>query len=120
MSIRGWQRILLVGSLSISVIILGLIPSLRAQQESPREEDSRKVQSKVAPVYPDLARRMKISGAVKIQVMVAPNGTVKDTKIVGGHPLLANAVMDAVRKWHYEARPQATTESLEFRFDPTQ
>jgi len=119
-SIRGWQRILVVGSLAIPVLVPGFTPSVRAQQENPREESSRKVQSKVAPVYPDLARRMKISGAVKIQVTVAANGTVKDTKIVGGHPLLANAVMDAVRKWHYEARPQATTESLEFRFDPTQ
>jgi TonB family protein len=63
---------------------------------------------------------MKISGIVKVQLAVAPNGTVKDTKIMGGHPLLANAVIDAVSKWHFEARPQASTETLEFRFDPTQ
>jgi TonB family protein len=106
--------------LSIGVLLPGFAPTLRAQQESAREEGSRKVQSKVAPVYPDLARRMKISGTVKVQLTVAPNGTVKDTTVVGGHPLLANAVIDAVRKWRFEARPQATTETLEFRFDPTQ
>jgi TonB family protein len=55
-----------------------------------------------------------------VQLMVAPNGAVKGAKVVGGHPLLGNAVLDAVRKWHYEPRPQATTENLEFRFDPTQ
>lgn len=120
MSFRGWQRALVLSLLSIAVFTAGFAPRLGAQQESTRDESSRKVQTKVAPVYPDLARRMKISGAVKVQVTVAPNGTVKDTKVVGGHPLLANAVIDAVRKWHYEARPQASTETLEFRFDPTQ
>ncbi|MGA9475366.1 MAG: energy transducer TonB [Terriglobales bacterium] len=120
MSFRSWRRVLVLGLLSIAVMAPGFAPRIRAQQESTREEDGRKVQTRVAPTYPDLARRMKISGTVKVQVMVAPNGTVKDTKIVGGHPLLANAVIDAVRKWHYEARSQASTETLEFRFDPTQ
>ena len=55
-----------------------------------------------------------------MQVTVAPNGTVKDAKPVGGHPVLVNAVMDAVRKWRYEARPQESTENLEFRFDPNE
>jgi TonB family protein len=119
-SFRSWQRILMLGLLSIAFMAPGFAPRVRAQQESTHEEDGRKVQTRVAPTYPDLARRMKISGTVKVQVMVAPNGTVKDTKIVGGHPLLANAVVDAVRKWHYEARTQASTETLEFRFDPTQ
>ena len=120
MSFRGWQRVLVVGSLSIFAIMLGFTSISRAQQESTRDESGRKVQTKVAPVYPDLARRMKISGAVKVEVTVAANGAVKDTKIVGGHPLLANAVVDAVRKWRYEARAQASTETLEFRFDPSQ
>jgi TonB family protein len=119
-SFRNSQRILMLSLLSITMLTPGLAPELRAQQESTREEGSRKVQSKVAPVYPDLARRMKISGAVKVLLMVAPNGAVKDTTVVGGHPLLANAVIDAVRKWRFEARPQASTETLEFRFDPMQ
>jgi len=106
--------------LSMAILTPDFAPMLRAQQESAREEGSRKVLNRIEPVYPDLARRMKISGAVKIQAVVAPNGTVKDISVVGGHPLLANAVIDAVRKWRFETRPQATTETKEFRFDPTQ
>ena len=75
---------------------------------------------KVEPVYPELARRMGIRGVVKVQITIAPNGTVKDEKLVGGHPLLANAVLEAVKRWRYEARPQETTENLEFRFNPDQ
>lgn len=116
MSFRGWRRVLGLGLLlSIAEITPGFSALARAQ-----EENARKVQTRVAPVYPELARRMKIVGVVKVQVLVAPNGAVKDTKVVGGHPLLANAVIDAVRKWHYETRPKETTENLEFRFDPNQ
>ena len=120
MSFRGWQRILALSMLSIAVIVPGFAPTLRAQEVSAREEGSRKVLSRVAPVYPDLARRMKITGSVKVQLTVAPNGTVKETAVIGGHPLLANAVIDAVRKWRFETRPQSSTETKEFRFDPTQ
>lgn len=120
MSFGGWRRVLVLSLLSIAVIAPGFAPRLRAQQEGPREEGGRKVVSRVEPTYPDLARRMKIAGAVKVQLTVAPNGTVKETKVLGGHPLLANAVVEAVRKWRFEAHPQSTTETLEFRFEPTQ
>jgi len=84
------------------------------------QEVDRKVKSKVSPEYPDLARRMNITGVVRVQVTVAPNGTVKNAKLVGGHPLLANAAMEAVKKWHFEVGPQESTGIVEFRFDPSQ
>lgn len=82
-----------------------------------QDEGTRKTKTKVSPSYPDLARRMRISGVVKVQVTVAPNGTIRETKLVGGHPVLANAVIDAVKQWRYEASPQETTENLEFHFN---
>ena len=83
-----------------------------------QETGTRKAKVKVTPKYPDLARRMKIAGVVKIQATVAANGAVKDCRVVGGHPVLANAVIEAVQKWRFEAGPQEKTENLEFRFDP--
>ena len=79
---------------------------------------TRKAKSKVAPVYPDLARRMSITGTVKLSVVVTPNGTVKSTKLVGGHPLLANAAMDAMKKWKFEPGPDESTGIVEFKFQP--
>jgi len=107
------RRVLMVG------LLLGLAAATIAPC-APAQQGERIAKSKVQPVYPDLARRMGIGGIVKVQVIVAPNGTVKDTKLVGGHPLLANAVLEAVKRWRYEARPQETTENLQFRFDPNQ
>jgi outer membrane biosynthesis protein TonB len=50
---------------------------------------------------------------------VAQNGTVKSTKVVGGHPLLVNAATDAVRKWKFEPAAEETTGIVEFKFDPS-
>lgn len=85
-----------------------------------QEEASRKLKSQVAPAYPELARKMNITGTVKVQVTIAPNGTVKNVKLVGGHPVLANAAMDTVKKWRYEPAKDETTTVVEFRFDPNQ
>jgi len=84
------------------------------------QEFNRKVKSKVTPSYPELARRLKITGVVKVLVTVSANGSVKDAKVMGGHPVLVNAAMDAVKKWRFEAGSEESTGVVEFRFDPTQ
>ena len=85
-----------------------------------QEEINRKIKSRVAPVYPELARRMSITGVVKVEVTVAPNGGVKNCKLVGGHPVLASAAIDAVKKWRFEPAAEESTGVVEFRFDPNQ
>lgn len=93
--------------------LLGAAPAF-AQQE----ELTRKVKNKVAPVYPDVARRMNISGTVKVLVVVSPSGTLKSSKVVGGHPLLVNSAMDALKKWKFEPAPEESTGIVEFKFQP--
>ena len=83
-------------------------------------EINRKAQTKVVPVYPELARRMKITGVVKILVTVSPNGSVKDAKVVGGHPVLANAALEAAKKWRFQAGPVESTGIVEFDFNSSQ
>jgi protein TonB len=82
------------------------------------EELSRKPKTKVAPVYPDMARRMGISGTVRLAVTVAPNGAVKSSKAIGGHPVLVNAAMDAMKQWRFEAAPTESSGIVEFKFAP--
>jgi len=76
------------------------------------------VKSKVAPVYPDLAKKMAISGTVRVAVVVGSNGSVKSTKVLGGHPLLIDAAVDAVRKWKFEPGPDDSSGVVEFKFQP--
>lgn len=89
-----------------------------AGQNSPSEEINRRAKSKVQPFYPELAHKMNISGTVRIEVTVAPNGTVKEARVVGGHPVLANAALDAAKKWRFEPAPADSTGVIEFKFDP--
>jgi len=96
-----------------------LYPSLAmAQEESKTEELTRKAKTKVTPVYPDVARRMSIAGTVRLAVVVAPNGTVKSSKPIGGHPVLVNAAMDAMKQWKFEAAPTESSGVVEFKFQP--
>jgi hypothetical protein len=72
----------------VGSVVFACQPSFAQQEQS---EAKRKVLGKVVPAYPELARKMHISGSVKLEVIVAPNGSAKNTKPLGGHPLLVQA-----------------------------
>ena len=80
------------------------------------DDSKRKVKSKVAPAYPELAKRMNVTGKVKIEVVIAPDGHVKSTRVIGGHPLLVQACQDAVKEWKFVAAPEESTQVVEFEF----
>jgi TonB family protein len=90
-------------------------------QEINQGESKRKPTAKVQPKYPALARQLKLSGKVKVEAIVTPDGRVKDTRTIGGSPVLVSAARDAIRMWRYEAAPKETVEVIEIEFkDPNQ
>jgi TonB family protein len=93
-------------------------PCISGAQTAQSEEIIRRAKTKVQPMYPDLARKMSISGTVKIEIVVAPNGTVKDARVVGGHPVLANAALDAAKKWRFEPASAESSGVIDFKFEP--
>lgn len=56
---------------------------------------------KVAPVYPELAIRMRVSGVVRLEAIVAEDGTIRQLQVLSGHPLLAPSAREAVSRWRY-------------------
>ena len=106
---------------SARLVLMGAVTALaliHPLQGLGQEQLTRKVKSRVAPVYPDLARRMSITGTVRVIVVVSTNGTVKSTKLVGGHPILVSAAMDALKKWKFEPASDESTGLIEFKFQP--
>jgi TonB family protein len=100
-----------------SVIILLAPVFMAAAQNAPAATPSaRKVISRVAPVCPELARRMHIQGVVKLEAIVKPNGSVKATRVLGGNPVLVEAATDAVSKWKFETGSNETTEVVQLSF----
>lgn len=79
------------------------------------DDTGRKLKSKVSPLYPDLARKLNVTGSVRLELLVAANGQVKSVKPLGGHPLLIDAAENAVKQWRYEPGPEGT-EVVEIRF----
>lgn len=102
----------------LAFALLGLVSSQPPAfaQETDQREIKRKPKAKVEPRYPALARQLKLSGRVRIEVIVSPDGRVKDTRIIGGSPILANAALDAVRMWRYEPGSKETVEIVEVDF----
>jgi len=107
--IRRWTTVILLVFLTGSV--LGTKPAFADE-----ENGGRKVKSKVSPQYPELARKLNLSGTVKVEVVISANGTVKSTKIIGGHPLLVESAVDAIKRWRYEPASADTTTVVEFHF----
>jgi len=101
----------------VAVVAAGSV-NLRGQDSG--SDIVRRAKSKVQAVYPELARKMNITGTVKVQVVVSPNGTVKEAKVVGGHPVLASAALDAVKKWRFEPAPVESTGVVDFKFEAHQ
>jgi TonB family protein len=53
------------------------------------------------PVYPEIAKSARVSGAVTIEATIGPDGKVWDAKVVRSIPMLDQAALDAVRQWEY-------------------
>jgi len=59
--------------------------------------------NKVEPIYPEEARRQKLSGTVKLLVKLGTDGHVSQIKVIeADHPVLARASLEAVRQWVYK------------------
>ena len=81
-----------------------------------RAADERAVKSKTPPTYPEIAKRMKISGVVKLTVTVDPDGKVTDVKPLSGNGVLSIAADEAVRKWRFAPGPGASTVEVAVNF----
>lgn len=106
-----WIRI--AAAATLAVMALG---TTVVAQQSVVDEGKRKIKTRVQPVYPELARRMNVSGKVKIEVVVAPDGHVRSAKPIGGHPLLVQSCTDAVKEWKFMPSAEESTQILEFEF----
>jgi protein TonB len=87
----------------LAVVLLpgmGLLAQPQPAQVPPRVQEQRLLR-RVRPVYPELAKKARIQGAVRLAVLIDEEGVVQRIKLISGHPLLVEAAIDAVRQWRY-------------------
>ena len=104
---NGWKKL-------AAVVMFAVVMSLAAVRLPAQE--TRKLISNPTPVYPELARKVHLAGTVKVQVVIAADGKIKDVKVIGGHPLLVDAVQETLRNWKYAPASGETTTILQFNF----
>jgi TonB family protein len=92
------------------LLMLVFIPCFVARAET------RHVEKRVAPVYPELARRMHITGVVRVTASVSAGGNVTDAKATSGNQMLTSAAEEAVRKWKFVQSDAASSEVVEVSF----
>ena len=54
--------------------------------------------------YPATLERLYIGGVVRLKVVVASNGTVQSTELIGGNPILGQSAVTAVKQWKCRGR----------------
>jgi len=111
----GGVFFVLCGALVMSVL---LSPSPTMAQSSDQSPSERKVITRVEPEYPDALKRLYIGGVVRVEVLVAPNGVVKSTKLLGGSPILGQSTMKALKQWKYAPAPAEEVLTVRLEFDP--
>ncbi len=107
---------LLLTFLLLTMSVLSVLPM--AAQSSDQSSSDRKVISRVEPEYPDALKKLYIGGVVRVEVQVAPNGTVKSTKLLGGSPILGQSTMKAIKQWKYAPAAAEETLTVKLEFDP--
>ncbi len=112
-----WRDIVRRAGSFACAILLAVLASFSIYTASAQSTE-RKVKSRTEPVYPDLARRNNITGTARVELLVAADGKVKDVKVLGGNPVLVQAVVNAVTKWKYEPAQQESTIVVKFDFTP--
>lgn len=103
-----------VGVLLMSSLFIGVIGIARTAAQV----NDRRVITRIEPDYPDALKKLYIGGVVRVEVQVAPNGSVKNVKLLGGNPILGQSTMKAVKSWKYAPAAVDETLTVKLEFDP--
>lgn len=79
---------------------------------------SRRLITRIEPVYPPELYKNHIGGVVRLKVTIAANGSVDSAEVLGGNPILGESAIAAVKTWVYSAGSSKTKAEIVVPFDP--
>ena len=82
------------------------------------QETTRKVVKKVPVPYPQALKDKGIQGAVRLKVLIKSDGSVKDTELLGGNPILAESAQKSVSQWKFAPANSDSSVEIVVHFDP--
>jgi TonB family protein len=111
---RGRGLRLCLSLLSVSTLMMALLALPVYGQTTP----DRTVITRVEPEYPETLKRLYIGGTVRVEAIIAPDGTVESTQLIGGNPILGQTAMRAIKQWKYTRARAKQTLIVKVQFDP--
>jgi len=100
----------------IALAVAIFVGTLKVGAQTAAVVEKRPAKNLVQPNVSALARKLNLSGSVKIEITIAKDGSVKSTRVLGGHPLLAQDAERAALSSTFEPGPKETIETIEFKF----
>lgn len=105
-------------SLLGALILGGLLSWSWTATGQAQDSAARRVLKKVPVAYPSLLKSKGIGGVVRLKVYVKPDGTVRDSEVLGGNPILAESAQKSVMQWKFSPGSSETALELSVTFDP--
>jgi protein TonB len=105
--------------------MIGLAVMTGAAQDSDikvsRSEAMKAATSKVPPVYPAMAKQLRLEGDVEVEAHITESGTVESVKPLTGNLILMNAAVDAIKRWKFTpftegGKPVKAVAPIQFSF----
>lgn len=102
----------------LSLLALSAFPITNTYAQTSEQASERKLVTRVEPEYPEALRHNYIGGMVRVEVVVAPNGTVESAQLLGGNPILGQSAMKAIEQWKYVPASNREKFVVKVNFDP--
>jgi TonB family protein len=98
-----------------ALLLAGLLPWAATAQA---QDSGRKIVKKVTVQYPAILKSKGIGGIVRLKVYVKADGSIRDTEVIGGNPILAECAQKAVMQWKFAPANSETNMEISVVFDP--
>jgi len=82
------------------------------------QDTNRKILKKVPVEYPKILKDRGIGGDVRLKVFIKPDGSVKNTEVLGGNPILSQSAQKSVREWKFSPLNSDSNVEVVVHFDP--
>ncbi len=112
----GERRLLLTLAV-LAVAAFVVVKPVASETQDPTSAE-REVVTRVEPEYPETLKRLYIGGTVRVEAVVAANGAVVSTQLLGGNPILGQSAMKAIKQWKYSPANAKGKLVVQLEFDP--